>query len=204
MTILELKGTQVLDYLDQLAGLRLNIFREYPYLYDGQLEDERRYLSGYADQGLVLLALDAGRVAGAITGMPLAQESEAFVAPFRNAGLAPEQFYYIGELLLQADYRNLGWGSRLLDRLEQLVGDEGSFSQYCLATVVRPEAHPSRPIGFVPIERFCRRHGYSLMNGVTAQVPWQELDGQVSSKQLEFWHKACLAPEGCLRRDGQS
>ena len=97
MTILELEGAQVLNYLDPLAGLRLNIFREYPYLYDGQLEDERRYLSGYADQGLVLLALDAGRVAGAITGMPLAKESEAFVAPFRNAGLAPEQFYYIGD-----------------------------------------------------------------------------------------------------------
>lgn len=194
MTILELKGAQVLDYLDQLAGLRLGIFREYPYLYQGQLDDERRYLSGYADQGQVLLALDTGRVVGAITGMPLAMESEAFVAPFRNAGLVLEQYYYIGELLLQPGHRNLGWGSRLLARLELLVEQQRRYNDFCLATVVRPEDHPLRPARFVSIEQFCRRHGYALINGVTAQVPWREVDGQVSDKQLNFWRKACSAP----------
>ena len=89
MTILELNGERLLEHLDQLAGLRLSIFREYPYLYDGLLEDERRYLSGYAAQGQVLLAVDNDQVAGAITGMPLAEESGAFVEPFRAAGLAP-------------------------------------------------------------------------------------------------------------------
>lgn len=196
MTILELEGAQVLNYLDPLAGLRLSIFREYPYLYDGRLEEERRYLSGYAGKGQVLLALDAERVVGAITGMPLTEESEAFVAPFRAAGLAAEQFYYIGELLLLPAYRRLGWGSRLLAGLEQLVANERRFSAYCLATVARPSDHPLRPAGFVPIDLFCRRHGYALINGVTAQVAWQELDGQVSLHTLEFWRKACPMSEG--------
>ena len=190
MMILELKGTQVLDYLDQLAGLRLNIFREYPYLYDGQLEDERRYLSGYAVTGQVLLALDEEQVIGAITGMPLAMESEAFVTPFRAAGLAPEEFYYIGELLLLPPYRNLGWGSRLLDRLEQSVAQQGACRSYCLATVNRPEGHPQRPAGYVPIEQFCRRHGYTLIEGVTAQIPWRELDGKSTHKTLSLWRKS--------------
>jgi len=196
MTILELSGTKVLGYLDQLAGLRLSIFRDYPYLYDGLLEDERRYLAGYAEQGQVLVALDEGRVVGAITGMPLAKESAAFVEPFRNAGLVPEQYYYIGELLFEQPYRNRGWGSRLLARLEQLVADQGCYRSLCLATVLRPDDHPLRPVGFTPIDLFCQRHGYSLINGITAQVPWRELDGQVSNKALAFWHKVCPAPDG--------
>jgi len=204
MTILELQGAQVQDYLDQLAGLRPSIFREYPYLYDGQLDEERRYLSGYAGKGQVLLALDAGRVVGAITGMPLAEESEPFVEPFRVAGLEPEQFYYIGELLLLPAYRNLGWGSRLLARLEQLVAQQGRYASCCLATVARPSNHPLQPVGFVPIERFCQRHGYALISGVAAQVSWQELDGQISPKKLDFWRKACSAPiQERTRRDGQ-
>lgn len=207
MTILEVSGTRVLDHLDQLAGLRLSIFREYPYLYDGRLEDERRYLAGYADQGQVLLALDDERVVGAITGLPLAKESEQFVEPFRKAGLAPEQYYYIGELLLLPAYRKLGWGSRLLARLEQLVAQQRRYGRFCLATVVRSDDHPLRPAGFIPIDRFCRRHGYSLLDGVTTQVSWRERDDRVSPKELAFWHKPCPTSGGhqkqhsCPERD---
>lgn len=190
MTILELNGERLLEHLDQLAGLRLSIFREYPYLYDGLLEDERRYLSGYAAQGQVLLAVDNDQVAGAITGMPLAEESGAFVEPFRAAGLAPEQYYYIGELLLLPPYRGLGWGSRLLARLEQLVAQQGRYPVCCLATVARPEDHPLRPDRFVPIERFCRRHGYRPIEGVVARVTWREIDGLSTIKTLTFWQKS--------------
>lgn len=195
MTIIELSGTKVLDFLDQLAGLRLSIFREYPYLYDGLLEDEQRYLAGYANQGVVLLAMEAEQVVGAITGMPLAAESEAFTGPFRAAGLVPEQFYYIGELLLVPACRNLGYGSRLLARLEQTVAQQGRYTDYCLATVARPDDHPLRPAGFVLIERFCRRHGYRLIEGVAAQVSWQEVQGQVCTNRLDFWRKSCPGSE---------
>lgn len=190
MTIIELSEELVLDYLDQLAGLRLTIFREYPYLYDGQLEDEHQYLAGYAAQGGdVLLALDGEQVAGAITGLPLMHESAAFVEPFHAAGLTTEQYFYIGELLLLPPYRNLGWGSQLLARLEQRVAHRNRYQHYCLATVVRPTDHPLRPNGYIPIERFCQRHGYRHLAGVCAHVPWREVDGQTTTKTLGFWCK---------------
>lgn len=193
MTIIELSGERVLGYLDQLAGLRLSIFQEYPYLYDGRLEDERRYLGGYADHGQVLLAVDSGRVVGAITGMPLVEESELLVEPFRAAGLAPERGYYIGELLFLQRWRHRGWGSRLLARLEELIRLQGDYSYCCFVTVIRPPDHPLQPVGFVPIESFCQHQGYRRLNNTMAQLAWREVDGQVSNKRLACWYKKFLA-----------
>lgn len=189
MIILELTGQEIIDRLDDLAGLRLNIFREYPYLYEGKIEDERCYLADYAAKGCALLACDGERVAGAITGMPLADESAAFVKPFFAAGLVPEDYFYIGELLLHKQYRGQGLGSRLLANLEQLVGKQGRYHRYCFATVVRPDEHHLRPLEFIPIERFSIRHGYRPLSGVSVQIAWQELDGQTTAKTLRFWDK---------------
>ena len=37
-------GIAVEPWLDELADLRIRIFRDYPYLYDGSVEYERDYL----------------------------------------------------------------------------------------------------------------------------------------------------------------
>ena len=54
--------TAIIDDLDSLANLRLEIFREYPYLYDGRKEDELDYLKSYAEapDACLILACDAG------------------------------------------------------------------------------------------------------------------------------------------------
>lgn len=39
-----LTGSAIADLLDDLATLRLGIFREYPYLYQGRRGDELEYL----------------------------------------------------------------------------------------------------------------------------------------------------------------
>ncbi|CAH2030267.1 GNAT family N-acetyltransferase [Trichlorobacter ammonificans] len=189
MTILTLDSTSIRAHRDDLAGLRLTIFREYPYLYDGRLEDERHYLSHYADHGSVLAALDGGTIVGAITGMPLDREPPDFTRPFRNAGRDPAQYYYIGELLLQAPYRGSGLGSRMLAQFEQQIRQAARFTQACCATVVRPDDHPLRPAGFRPVEPFCRRHGYAPVPGAVVQVAWRQLDGTRPRNSLQYWEK---------------
>ncbi|SFR41775.1 hypothetical protein SAMN05216203_0117 [Marinobacter daqiaonensis] len=47
--ITALSGQEVLPYLDDLARLRIEVFRAFPYLYDGDMGYERRYLATYAD-----------------------------------------------------------------------------------------------------------------------------------------------------------
>ena len=73
MQIRLLHGAAIAPYIDDLARLRLAVFREFPYLYDGDPAYEADYLARYAHSGrsLVVLALDNDEVVGASTGLCL-------------------------------------------------------------------------------------------------------------------------------------
>jgi hypothetical protein len=43
-----LKGNKIENYIDDLGGVRIEIFKEFPYLHDGTMEYERKYLSRYS------------------------------------------------------------------------------------------------------------------------------------------------------------
>ena len=44
-----LTGAAILPLLDTLADLRIRVFHDYPYLYEGSLDYERRYLQSCAE-----------------------------------------------------------------------------------------------------------------------------------------------------------
>lgn len=71
-----LAGEAVTPWLEQVAALRIAVFRDWPYLYQGDPDYEARYLARYARSpgSVFVLALDAGAVVGASTGMPLDEE----------------------------------------------------------------------------------------------------------------------------------
>ncbi|MEZ4608155.1 MAG: hypothetical protein R2865_15535 [Deinococcales bacterium] len=58
--------------IPQVAALRISIFRDFPYLYDGNEAYERSYLGRYvsAQDGLLLLVFDGDKIVGASTGLP--------------------------------------------------------------------------------------------------------------------------------------
>jgi hypothetical protein len=57
--------------LDEVARLRIEVFREWPYLYDGTLDYERDYLAHFADaeDALIVAARDGDSVVGAATAV---------------------------------------------------------------------------------------------------------------------------------------
>ena len=93
-------GIAVEPWLDELANLRIRIFRDYPYLYDGCAEYERDYLDRYArsKQSVVVLAMEYNRLIGAATGLPLNDADPEFVVPFERHGPPPEQVFYFVRL----------------------------------------------------------------------------------------------------------
>ena len=72
-----------------LSETEFAVFREFPYLYDGDPGYEARYLQTYVDapDSLCVLALDGDRVVGASTGLPLADEGPEFRQPFVDRGI---------------------------------------------------------------------------------------------------------------------
>jgi len=187
-------GEAITEFLEELAALRIDIFKEYPYLYSGSSEDELAYLAGYAKKpgACVILAEDNGDVIGAATGVPLEQEQPALRDPFSATPYIQAKIYYIGELLFRKAYRNQGLGQRLLARMENHICSLGSFQKIICATVDRPLDHPSRPHDYIPITHFLSRTGFARLDGIVTHFTWGETDGVKSSHTMQFWMKDLL------------
>ena len=49
INFLLLKDKEIASYRDEIAKLRIEIFRDFPYLYDGDFEYEKKYLKVYEE-----------------------------------------------------------------------------------------------------------------------------------------------------------
>ena len=186
-----LTGAAIADALDDLATLRLDIFPEYPYLYQGRKEGELAYLATYAEapDACVILACDGLTVIGAATGMPLIHEDAQMLDAFAGTALPLNEIYYVGELLFRPAYRNCGLGRKLLDRLESHIRSLGRYHKLTCATVERPEDHPLSPRDYIPISRFLARNGFVRLPRVTTHFIWRETDGVKRDHPMQFWIK---------------
>jgi GNAT superfamily N-acetyltransferase len=184
-------GEAVNAHLGELARLRLEIFREYPYLYDGEPEHELKYLRIYAEApgGCAIVAVDGDGVVGAVTGVPFCHEIAEFTVPFAASTFPVAETYYVGELLFFPAYRGQGLGSRLFAMIEEHVRSLGNFRFLTCATVERAADHPLHPPGHVPIDLFCLKHGFTKHPELRTSIPWREIDGVERPHEMVFWVK---------------
>jgi len=186
-------GTALNDYLDEVARLRIEVFRDFPYLYDGTMEYERKYLQTYVQcpQAVVVVAFDDDAVVGASTGIPLQFEEDNFKQPFIDKGYNPKDVFYCAESVLRKEYRGHGLGKNFFDEREAHARELGDFAYYAFCSVVRPIDHPLRPAGYHPLDPFWLKRGYRKQPGLCANYVWKDID-QVAetSKPLEFWLKS--------------
>ena len=175
--------------LDSLARLRIEVFRAYPYLYDGHLAYEADYLREFATEpGSVLVAaLDGTRVVGAATASPMIGQKREFRQPFTDHGIDPTRLFYFGESVLLPEYRGYGIGHRFFDAREAAAragGAEGAS----FAAVVRPDDHPQRPAGYRPLDAFWQGRGYRPVPGLITELAWKEHDGaEEIPHTMQFW-----------------
>lgn len=185
-------GERAAPYFGDLAQLRIRVFRDFPYLYDGDEDYERRYLATYAQapDSLFVLALDGGRVVGASTGVPLDRETEAVRAPWAAAGVDPAGVFYFGESVLMPEYRGLGLGHRFFDEREAYARSLGRFGRTSFCAVERDAGDPRCPADYRPLHAFWRRRGYERREGLSCRMHWKEVGGDAEIEhRLTFWSR---------------
>jgi hypothetical protein len=190
MRTITCSGEDVAPYLDDLARLRIAVFRDYPYLYEGDAVYERGYLAAYArsPRSVFVLALDGEAVVGASTGIPLADDGEAFQRPFLDRGMALEQVFYFGESVLLNAYRGRGLGHRFFDEREAHARRLGGFGWTAFCAVERDADDPRRPPDYRPHDAFWHQRGYQRQDDMFCTLGWKELgDNSERAHRLRFW-----------------
>ncbi len=190
IAIQRVKGAAVQPYIPTLARLRIKVFREYPYLYDGDFDYESRYLATYANapEALFVLAFDNDRVVGVATGVPMQYETDDVKQPFLQNGFHPENLFYFGESVLQAEYRGKGIGHRFFDERERYAHELNRFDYTCFCAVERDENDSRRLAHYRPLDGFWEKRGYEKHPELATTFSWKELgEIQETPKPMAFW-----------------
>lgn len=189
--IKRLTGEDLKAALDALAGLRISVFRAWPYLYEGTLEYEAKYLQRYAEtEGAVIVgAYDGDRLVGAATGEPLGAELEDFRAPLEARGFDLDRIFYMAESVLDPAYRGQGIGHRFFEEREAHARALG-FDEAVFCAVIRPDDHPLRPAEYAPLDPFWMKRGYEKLQNVIVTFPWLDVgDNRQTEKPMQVWYR---------------
>jgi GNAT superfamily N-acetyltransferase len=193
LRIERLTGIALTSAVPEIARLRMTVFRDWPYLYDGTLDYEQSYLATFsAAAGAVVVAAYAGHaMIGAATAAPLLGSAAEFAAPFRARGDDPANIFYFGESVLLRAYRGKGLGHAFFDHREAHARSFNRFTLAAFCAVQRPADHPLQPHDYVPLDAFWRKRGFERADGLTTTFAWKDVDQPNETvKPMQFWIKA--------------
>lgn len=182
-------GDAIEPWMSALARLRIRVFREFPYLYEGTEAYEEKYLRAYAasKRSLFVLALQGDEVVGVSTAIPLVDAEPVFHEPFSVRGIDPATVLYFGESVLAPECRGKGLGHRFFDEREDYARQLGlPVTSFC--AVERPEDHPAKPADYRPLHDFWKQRGYVYQPDMKIEYPWLDVgDTEETLKPMRFW-----------------
>jgi GNAT superfamily N-acetyltransferase len=109
------RGAELESVIPAVSRLRTEVFREWPYLDDGDLAWEERTLRPVIEspRAAVVIARANEAIVGAATCVPLVDEIDDVKAPIVARGWDPARFFHYGECVVRLEFRGQGIGVAL-------------------------------------------------------------------------------------------
>jgi hypothetical protein len=190
VTIERLTGRALIPHVADVARLRIAVFQEYPYLYDGKIDYEEKYLRRYLENpaSVFVLARADRCVVGVSTGCPLVAESKETREVFTRNGFNVEEIFYFGESVLLPEFRGRGLGHSFFDEREAHARAQTGFRWTSFCAVERAPDDPRQPPGYRPHDVFWYKRGYAKHPELRTTFSWQEIgEAAETPKPMVFW-----------------
>lgn len=163
----------MLEKSREIGALRIEIFREWPYLYEGEIEEASTYLKDYIkdESGRLITLENEGEILGMVTGIAVA---------FYDAHLLAEtspRYYYWGDFILKKAYRGHQLGQQLFDAARE-VFKTLDFDTLLMAMIKRDAFDPRRPKEARDMREFAKKVGFKS-NGVSLFYKWREIGEEI-------------------------
>ena len=190
LSFISRRGQEIENVFEDFARLRITVFRDFPYLYEGSVAYEKEYLATYtqSERSFLFAVYNGSEMVGATTCLPLKDEAPEVRLPFKKAGLNLNSFFYFGESILLPDFRGRGIGHRFFDEREAHARSFGTYKKACFLSVERGEQHPEKPAGYRPNDGFWQKRGYQKQSSIRAVMEWPDKgEAHSTPKSLVCW-----------------
>lgn len=187
-----LTGPALVRALPELAKLRITVFRDWPYLYDGTIEYEQHYLEkfGKSNRAVIVAAYDTDEIVGIATASPMEGHADHFIDMFRVHGYDTTKIFYFGESVLLKSYRGRGIGHKFFDHREAHAKAQPGITHATFCGVVRPADHPLKPKEYFQLDPFWTKRGYQKLKGMVGTFSWTDIgESEETPKPMQFWMK---------------
>lgn len=189
-----LRGKETLPYINELARLRIAVFKEFPYLYDGNMQNEKEYLHRFIESpgSTMVMVTDPliNEVVGVSTAAPLISEMEEVKTPFIDKGFKLSEIFYFSESVLLPAYRGRGVGGRFFQERERVARLDKSIKYLTFCAVQRENNHPKMPKGYKSLDHLWESQGFIKRPDITTYFAWKEIGNEEKSNNLMiFWLK---------------
>ena len=190
LTFVTKRGQEIESVFDDLAALRIAVFHDFPYLYEGTVSYEKGYLKTYSssERAFLFAVYDHDKMVGATTCIPLLDETADVRKPFEEAGFDLNKIFYFGESILLSEYRGMGLGHRFFDEREAHARSFQEYNQTCFCSVERADNHPTKPVDYRPNDVFWTKRGYHKEDALVSYMEWPDIgEDSPSEKKMIFW-----------------
>lgn len=187
-----LSGEEALPYLSEIAKIRISVFKEWPYLYEGDCLYEKKYLQRYiqTQRSFLELVFDDETLVGMTSAIDMVMEDAKFKTSFLEQGFNPDDLVYFGESILLSKYRGLGVGRKFIKDREIFAKNLENKKYVCFCSVVRSDDHPLKNNGYRPLNTFWTSQGFHQIKDFSVQMSWKDIGEQNESpKPLQVWIK---------------
>lgn len=191
LTLRVLQGRDAQPYCEKIASLRITMFKEYPYLYEGILEEETEYLEMYfrSFESLLFLVFDQEALVAFASALPLDQSIQELNTPLLEQKIHPRDCLYIGELMITSPYRGRGILRYFLDSYEKFAIRKG-YSHLIFMTIKRTLSHKMCPENYRNPDPIWQHFGYERLPHKPLILTWKQIDTRQQEKnELDLWGK---------------
>lgn len=189
-----LHGHEITEYLGDIIRLRLDVFGEYPYLYEGTAEEEFEYIEETyikIPESVVCLVFDNERVIGAATGVPLNKTRTKVHLPLVKAGYNINDIFFLGELVLEKEYRGLKLGQQLYQSFENYVKNNTKCDTVAFYEVERSLNDPLKPSNYISRDSYWLKQGFFKHSELKTEGQWKIIgDKEETFHPMVYWLKS--------------
>ncbi len=185
-------GDKMKTYIPAIAKLRVEVFHDYPYLYESSTHAEADYLKKFANckDAVLIIVFDRSEIVGVSAGIPLENEPDEIKQTFLDHQFDTATCYYFSESMLLKKYRGRGLGHHFYDEREAHVRKLGRYTHISIGDISRPGDHPLKPDDYISPDDFWKKRGYVKHQELACPMSWPDIGEEQSSvKPMIFWVK---------------